>query len=284
MGSRPATTTTTAGGPIARHVGRRAAVPATPAAAGSPTQRRRRASAAARVQHVRDVVRLRQGRPPRSADLQLRAVDAAKRRLLQRRRQGEELLHAGGVSRARPGSIATGATAPSTTSPPRPGFFDVTSKSLGVDAARLRQDPWPDVFVANDTQPNKLYRNNGNGTFTELGLKAGRGVQRGRPGPRRDGRRRGRSGRVRASYRCGDQLLRRDARPVSRRVGDGQLRDRGARVGPRPGRRRQTLGFGCFFFDVDLDGLQDLLLFNGRRRDVQRRPGAVADRNHLSVP
>ena len=34
-------------------------------------------------------------------------------------------------------------------------------------------DGWPDLFVANDTQPNKLYRNNGNGTFTEKGVAAG---------------------------------------------------------------------------------------------------------------
>ena len=43
----------------------------------------------------------------------------------------------------------------------------------GVTLLDYDQDGWPDVFVANDTQPNKLYRNNGNGTFTELGLKAG---------------------------------------------------------------------------------------------------------------
>ena len=34
-------------------------------------------------------------------------------------------------------------------------------------------DGWPDIFVSNDTQPNKLYRNNGNGTFTEEGMQAG---------------------------------------------------------------------------------------------------------------
>ena len=53
------------------------------------------------------------------------------------------------------------------------GMFDATSKSLGVTLVEYDADPWPDVFIANDTQPNKLYRNNGNGTFTELGLKAG---------------------------------------------------------------------------------------------------------------
>ena len=53
------------------------------------------------------------------------------------------------------------------------GLFDATSKSLGVTLLDYDLDGWPDVFVANDTQPNKLYRNNGNGTFTELGLQAG---------------------------------------------------------------------------------------------------------------
>ncbi len=53
------------------------------------------------------------------------------------------------------------------------GLFDTTSKSLGVTMIDYDLDPWPDVFIANDTQPNKLYRNNGNGTFTELGLQAG---------------------------------------------------------------------------------------------------------------
>ena len=53
------------------------------------------------------------------------------------------------------------------------GLFDATSKSLGVTLLDYDLDGWPDVFVANDTQPNKLYRNNGNGTFTELGLRAG---------------------------------------------------------------------------------------------------------------
>ena len=34
-------------------------------------------------------------------------------------------------------------------------------------------DGWPDLFVANDTQPNKLYRNERNGTFEEIGGRAG---------------------------------------------------------------------------------------------------------------
>ncbi len=40
------------------------------------------------------------------------------------------------------------------------GLADPTSKSLGVAVLDYNDDGWPDLFVANDTQPNKLYRNN----------------------------------------------------------------------------------------------------------------------------
>src|SRR5579863_2619113 len=53
------------------------------------------------------------------------------------------------------------------------GVGDPTSKSLGVAVFDYNGDGWPDLFVANDTQPNKLYRNNRNGTFTEAGMAAG---------------------------------------------------------------------------------------------------------------
>src|SRR5262245_1988115 len=55
----------------------------------------------------------------------------------------------------------------------RAGVAEPTSKSLGVAVLDYNGDGWPDLFVANDTQPNKLYRNNQNGTFTEEGVRAG---------------------------------------------------------------------------------------------------------------
>src|SRR4029453_17286848 len=59
----------------------------------------------------------------------------------------------------------------------RAGLFDVTSKSLGVTMLDHDQDGWPDIFIANDTQPNKLYRNKRHGTFTEQGrARAGMGA------------------------------------------------------------------------------------------------------------
>jgi hypothetical protein len=162
------------------------------------------------------------------------------------------------------------------------GLFDATSKSLGVTLIDYDADPWPDVFVANDTQPNKLYRNNGNGTFTELGLKAGLALSE--------------EGRARAGMGVDSADVDNTGTPtvvvtnfsgemlgLYRPVGGGQFQD----AAPRSelGRAtRQTLGFGCFFFDVDLDGLQDLLVVNGHIDDTFTRANsrvAYAEPPHL---
>ena len=53
------------------------------------------------------------------------------------------------------------------------GIFDSSSKSLGVAMLDSNDDGWPDLVVANDTQPNKLYRNLKNGKFQDVGVEAG---------------------------------------------------------------------------------------------------------------
>ncbi len=53
------------------------------------------------------------------------------------------------------------------------GLYDPTSKSLGVALLDYDNDGWLDLFVANDTQPNKLYHNNHNGTFTDEAFATG---------------------------------------------------------------------------------------------------------------
>ena len=146
------------------------------------------------------------------------------------------------------------------------GLFDATSKSLGVTLIDYDQDVWPDLFIANDTQPNKLYRNNGNGTFTELGLQAGLAFSeegRARAGMGVDAADVDNTGRVSVVVTnfSGEML------GLYRPVGAGQYAD----VSPRSeigSATRNTLGFGCFFFDVDLDGLQDLLVVNGHIDDT----------------
>ena len=46
-------------------------------------------------------------------------------------------------------------------------------KALGVALLDYDADGWLDLFVANDTQPNRLYRNRGNGTFVDVAVQAG---------------------------------------------------------------------------------------------------------------
>jgi len=143
----------------------------------------------------------------------------------------------------------------------RAGVGDPTSKSLGIAVLDYDRDGWPDLFVANDTQPNKLYRNNRNGTFTEEGLRAG--VAYGE-----DGAARGAMGTDAADYdRSGrphllvgnfsNQML-----GLYHNEGNGLFVDEAPRA--TVGRASLLcLAFGVFFFDYDLDGYLDLYAANG---------------------
>ena len=53
------------------------------------------------------------------------------------------------------------------------GFGNALGKGMGIGIADFNEDGWTDVFVANDTEPNFLYLNQGNGTFKEVGLMYG---------------------------------------------------------------------------------------------------------------
>jgi enediyne biosynthesis protein E4 len=50
------------------------------------------------------------------------------------------------------------------------GFGAARGKGMGVAVADFNRDGWPDVFVANDTEPNFLFVNKGGGRFEEMGL------------------------------------------------------------------------------------------------------------------
>lgn len=141
------------------------------------------------------------------------------------------------------------------------GVADRTSKSLGVAILDAEMDGWPDVFVANDTQPNKLYRNNQNGTFTDIGLKAGvayseEGIARGAMGVDAadyDGS--GRPHLVVGNF--SNQML-----GLYHNEGNGLFVDEAPRS--TVGRvSLLSLTFGLFFFDYDLDGRLDIFAANG---------------------
>jgi enediyne biosynthesis protein E4 len=143
----------------------------------------------------------------------------------------------------------------------RAGLYDPTSKSLGVAILDANGDGWPDILVSNDTQPNKLYLNNRDGTFTEKGIPAGIGYSE-------DGVARAGMGVDAADYdRTGhpsvvitnfsNQML-----GLYHNEANGLFVDEAPRS--EVGRASMlTLGFGCFFFDYDLDGWLDLYVANG---------------------
>ena len=141
------------------------------------------------------------------------------------------------------------------------GLGDPTSKSLGVTILDFNSDGWPDIFVANDTQPNKLYINNKNGTFTEDGVKAGvafgeDGVARGAMGA--DSADFDRSGRPHLLVgNFSNQML-----GLYHNEGNGLFVDEAP--SSTVGRASLlTLTFGVFFFDYDLDGHPDIFAANG---------------------
>jgi hypothetical protein len=147
----------------------------------------------------------------------------------------------------------------------RAGLHDPTSKSLGVAMLDYDNDGWMDLFVANDTEPNKLYHNNHNGTFTDVAVQVGVAFSE--------------SGRVRAGMGvdAGDydgsgwQSLvignfTNESMSLYRNDGSGLFVDEEISSGIRQ-MSLQALTFGCFFFDYDLDGRLDIFAANGHVSD-----------------
>ena len=147
----------------------------------------------------------------------------------------------------------------------RAGLQEPTGKSLGVAMIDYDNDGWPDLFVANDTQPNKLYRNNGNGTFTDNAMTAG--VAFSEAGVARAG-----MGVDAADYDgSGKQSLvignfSNEMMALYHNEGTGLFIDEAptSTIGQAS---LLTLTFGCFFFDYDLDGLPDIFAANGHVSD-----------------
>jgi enediyne biosynthesis protein E4 len=140
------------------------------------------------------------------------------------------------------------------------GLSEPTSKSLGVVVLDFNGDGWPDIFVSNDTQPNKLYRNLGNGTFKDEGLAAGvafgeDGIARGAMGA--DASDYDRSGRPHLIVgNFSNQML-------GLYHNEGNLFVDEAPRSPVGRASLLNLTFGLFFFDYDLDGLADIFAANG---------------------
>jgi hypothetical protein len=145
------------------------------------------------------------------------------------------------------------------------GLYDPANKMLGVALIDYDNDGWLDVFAANDTQPNRLYRNKGDGTFVDVGVMAGvafneAGVARaGMGADAGDYDSSGRlsliignfSNEMMALYSNDGKGLFIDEAPASA-IGRASL---------------LRLTFACFFVDVDLDGRLDIFGANGHVAD-----------------
>lgn len=175
-------------------------------------------------------------------------------------------------------------------------FSDVTEKAgldlalgpgLGVAAADLNDDSWPDLFVANDTAQNHIWINQRDGTFAERGLEAGAAFSE-------DGLPKAGMG-VAVGDTDGDGQedllvvnLMREGATLFRKTG---VNARGAPIYEDATRRSllyvPTLpytGFGAGWLDFDSDGDLDLFIANGAvtlREELRGQPAPFRERNLL---
>src|SRR5437773_7668603 len=139
-------------------------------------------------------------------------------------------------------------------------WWPAGSYGMGAASADFDNDGWPDIYVACDSAPSLLYRNNRDGSFREIGHSAGCALDE-------DG--------VALSGMCvavgdydGDGWLdiartnfSEQRTALYHNYGNGAFEEAGIRAGL--GVNRKYLGFGVGFFDYDNDGWKDLFLANG---------------------
>jgi hypothetical protein len=131
---------------------------------------------------------------------------------------------------------------------------------LGVSTLDFDGDGWIDVYVANDSNPSALYRNNRDGTFTDIGVTAGCAYSQ-------DGKPQAGMGLAIGDYdRNGTMDIFKtnfagDTSTLYANTGSGLCEDRTFASGI--GLNTRWLGWGVGFLDLDADGWLDLFLANG---------------------
>ena len=128
--------------------------------------------------------------------------------------------------------------------------------ALGVLVGDFDNDGWPDIYVADDSAPSALFKNNHDGTFTDIALEAG--VAFGADGKTQAG-----MGVSAADIFGNGQFaifktnFAGDASSLYRNLGDGNFEDMTFQAGL--GRNTRFLGWGACFLDFDNDGWPDIL-------------------------
>ena len=138
-------------------------------------------------------------------------------------------------------------------------------KGLGVALLDYNRDGYPDIYVANDSVPNFLFRNNRDGSFTEQGLLSGTGWN-GQGQPQAG------MGTSVGDYDEDGHLdiavtnLDMEYLALYRNLGDGSFEDVSGEVGLQLA-SRPFVGFGLGFLDFDNDSDLDLFAVNGNVLD-----------------
>jgi enediyne biosynthesis protein E4 len=149
-------------------------------------------------------------------------------------------------------------------------FTDVSEKAgvftaggtygLGVLAADLDNDGWPDLYVADDSTASVLYQNKKNGTFVDIATEAGCALSA-------DGKPQAGMGISAGDYDLDGNLdlvktnFAGDTPTLYHNLGGATFEDTTFQAGL--GKHTQYLGWGCGFFDMDNDGWLDILICNG---------------------
>jgi len=149
--------------------------------------------------------------------------------------------------------------------------FEEVSKPSGIERTNghycfsvttldYNEDGWPDIYIACDSTPSILYRNNHDGTFTDVAPDAGAAFNE-------DGREQAGMGSTSADYDRDGHLdlfktnFSDDTSTLYRSQGDGTFTDETRPAGLAI--NIDALGWGAMFADVDNDGWPDLLIANG---------------------
>ena len=169
------------------------------------------------------------------------------------------------------------------------GFEDVSAqvgldnhpgKGLGVAVNDFDGDGWPDVFVANDSHPQQLFRNVGGKRFEEVGVGSGAAYDA-------DGRDFAGMGAVFEDYDNDGRpdifvdALGRQGYWLYRNLGDGEFEPVSRRTG-LAGPTEMHSGWGVALTDLDNDGWRDLFVAQGHvMDDIERTDPALAYREPL---
>lgn len=141
------------------------------------------------------------------------------------------------------------------------GIVDPGYYGFGAIFSDLDDDGWPDIFVANDSVPNLLFRNNKDGTFSEIGLPSGLALNG-------DGKAQASMGADAGDYDGDGRLdvfvtnFSQDYNTLYQNSREGLFSDVSRRAGVVPP-SLAYLGWGTGFADFDNDGLLDIFVANG---------------------